>query len=35
MKFSQSNPVVKALYETELKEDAHELLHVHYPSAGE
>ena len=33
MKFSQSNPVVKALYKTELKEDAHALLHVHYPSA--
>ena len=33
MKFSQSNPVVKALYETGLKEDAHALLHVHYPSA--
>ena len=33
MKFSQSNPVVKALYKTELKEDAHALLHVPYPSA--
>ena len=33
MKFSQSNPVVKALYETGLKEDSHALLHVHYPSA--
>ena len=32
MKFSQSNPVVKALYETVLKTGAHELLHVEYDS---
>ena len=35
IKRSERNPIVAELLEGELKEDAHELLHVHYPSAGE